>query len=395
VEEAHVQRVQQLCSQGQRPEFPPRRGLGQQPRRRCEQALRGHVAALSMLLQARGYTRVERAALLQLAPRTLRQWDQDFRGPLLLPPLLGRPVQRAARADRQAVLELLADLGPLTGLPTLCACFPALLRAELADLLGRYRRVWRRRYHAAVAVLTWLVPGAVWAMDFSEAPRAIDGLFPYLFAVRDLASGQQLLWLPVRAADGDAARRALAALFAWHGAPFVLKSANGSAFTAEATRGLLDEAAVMALFSPPYYPQYNGAIEAGIGSLATRTERHAARHDRAGFWTGDDVAAAQAEANATARPRGPAGPTPAQAWATRSRLTIEQRRRLAEAVERYRQEERLQAAGPRAAGPLGEQEERAMERHAIERALVEHGYLLFRRRRIPLPFTRKKVTRIT
>jgi transposase InsO family protein len=390
-----VQRLQQFCSQGQRPELPRRRGRGQQPRRRCEQALRGHVVTLSTLLQARGYTRVERAALLQLAPRTLRQWDQDFRGSLLLPPLLGRPVRRAACADRQAVLELLADLGPLTGLPTLCACFPALLRAELADLLGRYRRVWRRRYHAAVHVLTWLVPGTVWAMDFAEAPRAIDGAFPYLFAVRDLASGQQLLWLPLSTADGDEARRALAALFACHGAPLVLKSDNGSAFTAEATHALLDGAGVLALFSPPYYPQYNGAIEAGIGSLATRTERHAARHDRAGCWTGDDVAAAQAEANATARPRGPAGPTPQQAWATRSPLTIDQRRRLAEAVERYRQQGRPQAGGPRAEGPTGDQEERAMARRAIERALVEHVYLLFRRRRIPLPFTRKKVTRLT
>jgi len=36
-----------------------------------------------------------------------------------------------------------------------------------------------------------------------------------------------------------------------------------------------------------------------------------------------------------------------------------------------------------------------MDRLAIQRALVEHAYLLFSRRRIPLPFIRKKVTEIT
>jgi transposase InsO family protein len=389
-----VRRLQQWCTEQRQPERPRRRGRGQQPRRRGEQALRGHVARLSTALQGQGYTRVERAQLLQLAPRTLRQWDHDFACPPPVPHLLGRPVLRAPRAERQAVLELLDDLGPGTGLPTLCACFPGMLRAELADLLCRYRRAWRRRYHAAPRVLTWAVPGSVWAVDFTEAPAALDGQFPYLLAARDLASGQQLLWLPVTAADGDEARRGLAGLFARHGAPLVLKSDNGPAFTAEATAALREGAGVIALFSPPYYPEYNGAIEAGIGSLATRTERHAARHDRAGQWCCDDAAAAQAEANAGARPRGPGGPTPEQAWAGRSPITEEQRQRFGEAVERHREEGRAPAGRP-LAGPPGRQEERARERRAIERALVEHGYLLFRRRRIPLPLTRKKVTRIT
>lgn len=400
-----MRRLRQWGSERRLPEAPRRRGLAQRPRRRCEHELRGHVVGLSTALAGQGYTRVERAALLQLSPRTLRQWDHDFGDPPPWPRLLGRPVRRASRGERQAVLHLLEDLGPRTGLPTLCACFPGLLRAELADLLLRYRRVWRRRYHAAPRVLTWAIPGSVWAMDFTEAPAAIDGQFPYLLAVRDLASGRQLLWLPVAAEDGAQARAGLAGLFVRYGAPLVLKSDNGSAFVAEATAALLEGARVVALFSPPYYPEYNGAIEAGIGSLATRTERHAAGHGRAGGWSSDDAAAAQAEANATARPRGPNGPTPDQAWEGRPPISTEQRQRFAAAVQRCRQEEREQAdrcrqqecdqAGRPPDGARGPQEERAMDRRALERALVGHGYLWYRRRRIPLPLTRKKVPRIT
>jgi hypothetical protein len=35
----------------------------------------------------------------------------------------------------------------------------------------------------------------------AQAPHPIDGLHPYLLAARDLASGQQHLWLPLTAAD--------------------------------------------------------------------------------------------------------------------------------------------------------------------------------------------------
>jgi hypothetical protein len=76
--------------------------------------------------------------------------------------------------------------------------FPALARAALADILGRYRRVWRRRHRQPMRVLHWSQPGRVWAIDFHGPRPPIDGLYPHLLAVRDLASGQQLAWLPVR-----------------------------------------------------------------------------------------------------------------------------------------------------------------------------------------------------
>jgi putative transposase len=396
-----VQRIHNLCRQS--PSLPAftsstahafnRRGFRQQERRRLEHELRGRIVNFSESLNHQGYTLVQQADLLQLSARTLRQWHYDFQVQPIAPLLLGRRVLRAPVQRRNAVIDLLNELGPATGVPTLRACFPDMLRAELEDLLRRYRRVWRRRYHEAMHILSWQVPGRAWAMDFTKAHSAIDGLYPYLLAVRDLASGRQLLWLPVVAADGYETRLALASLFALHGAPLVLKSDNGSPFDAEPTLALVEGAGVIPLFSPPYYPEYNGAIEAGIGSLTTRTEHHAARHDRPGHWTCDDVAAAQAEANATARPHGPTGPTPDQSWAARPTITADERTCFQDAVQRHRHEVRLQQGKP-IYGPLGHQEERAMDRLAIQRALVEHGYLLFSRRRIPLPFRRKKVTEI-
>ena len=66
---------------------------------------------------------------------------------------------------------------------------------------------------------------------------------------------------------------------------------------------------VQVLFSPAYTPRYNGAIEAGNGSLKTRTHHHAALHGRAGAWTCDAVEAARQEANTLAHPFGENGPT--------------------------------------------------------------------------------------
>ncbi|HKB06307.1 MAG TPA: hypothetical protein VKD90_29195, partial [Gemmataceae bacterium] len=73
-------------------------------------------------------------------------------------------------------------------------------RAELTNLLRRYRRVWRERNRQPLCVLCWPVPGRVWAIDFAEPPTPVDGRFGYLLAARDLASGMPLVWRPVAAA---------------------------------------------------------------------------------------------------------------------------------------------------------------------------------------------------
>jgi len=84
-------------------------------------------------------------------------------------------------------------------------------------------------------ILHWRRPGTVWAIDFAEPPLSIEGSFDYLLAVRDLASGMQLLWLPVTDETARTAMAGLEALFRQHGPPLVLKSDNGSAFIAGAS----------------------------------------------------------------------------------------------------------------------------------------------------------------
>jgi transposase InsO family protein len=386
-EEEHVKRLHELCQ----PLDPPRTHRGwarQRWAREQEGNLRGNIVDLTHWTLDLGLSLPQSAVLLHLAPRTLRHWCADFRSaaPRIL--TLGRPTSRSSRADRTDVLDVLNELGPATSVATLRDCFPAMPRAELEDLLKRYRRVWRKRHQHAPSTLHWQIPGAVWAMDFSQAPRPIDGVYPYLFAVRDLASHQQLLWLPVLDMTADTTIDALRLLFVLHGAPLVLKADNGSAFIADVTQNFLSPWGVNLLFSPPYTPGYNGAIEAGIGSLKTRTERFATRAGHPGSWTLDDVAAAPLEANATARPQGETGPTPNELWSTRRSIPAHERCWFQETAQQ-RREELGETEG------LSRREERRRQRQAIRRALVEHGILLFSRRLFPLPIRNHKVANIT
>ena len=329
------------------------------------------------------------ARLFERSTRTLQRWCRLD----AVAPNLGRPVIRSSRDDRNAFLHVLDEYGPGVGLPTLKECFPDMLRAEQEDLLRRYRRVWRERHRVPLRVLHWAEPGRVWAIDFAEAPTLLDGRFRYLLAVRDLASGMSLLWQPVEHATGANAAAMLAALFAHHGAPLVLKSDNGSHFDNAGVQELLRMWNVAHLFSPPHWPRYNGAVEAGIGSLNGRTEAHAARHGHPGLWTWDDVAAAMLEANTFARPRGERGPSPEALWAARSVITAAEREQFRAAVNRHRE---LAKREPVSCDTVEQDvwSSRGMDREAIRLALEECGYLTYTRRRIPPPLPRRKVDSI-
>ena len=356
--------------------------------------MRRRAAETGRSLFERGWAWNQIADLLCVAGRTLRQWCRELLHWLKPPALIGRPVVRSPRVCRNQVIDLLDELGPGVGVPTLRECFPAMRRAELANLLRRYRRVWRQRNREPLRVLHWSVPGRVWAIDFTETPNRIDGRFGYHLAVRDLSSGMQLSWQPVEAATGEAAAVALAGLFARYGAPIVLKCDNGPAFIGGPMQDLLAAHGVACLRSPPYWPRYNGSIEAGIGSLKARTEGHAARQGRAGYWISDDMAAALVEANTLGRPHGPRGPSPEQVWDTRTPIGDAERATFAATVARQRTQANRESA------PCGDdasavRSEPAMARAAIRRALEECGYLHYTRRRILPPIRRTKAARIT
>jgi transposase InsO family protein len=330
--------------------------------------------------------------------------------------------------------------------------FPAMPRAELADLLRRYRYVWVRRHSQWLHVLHWQHPGTVWAIDYARPPLPLEEGYTDLLAVRDLASGMQLLWLPVPEATAAATTAALLSLFALYGAPLVLKLDNGAPFVADITRELLAQWRVIPLYSPPGRPQYNGAIEAGIGALKLRTHYQAVCQGRPDEWTLEDAEAARQQANTLGRPWGAHGPTPAERWVGRRVVTDQERRTFAVSVACREEEATASLTMPASAEPTtasgvasepalpaaaaaatvaehsaadggvatcqasetadlcphpavtagtdreGGASKRATpdrvarQRQAISRALVAHGYLLLTRRRIPLPIKREKVT---
>jgi transposase InsO family protein len=283
----------------------------------------------------------------------------------------GRPARRADLKTRRQLLALIELLGPGVGVPSLQAAFPQMARREVRDILCRYRRAWKRKRRLLALVLHWQRPGSVWAIDFAEPPLPVDGCYKYLFAVRDLASGKQLLWLPVTDESARTAVDALELLFRQHGPPLVLKSDNGSAFIAHETQRLLDRWRVWPLRSPPEWPEYNGACEAGIGSMKTRTHHEASRCGRPGAWTCEDVEAARLQANETARPRGLYGPTPEEAWRQRKAISAKDRTVFAETAKRQEQDaSRVEQGNAHGAG---------IRRAAITQALVACGLLEYRR----------------
>lgn len=358
---------------------PARRGPGHQQKQRGEEHLtRQRAADAGRRLFDLGWAWDQIADLFHIADRTLRRWCHDLLDRFRPACPLGRPVVRSSRDARNNVIHFLDEFGPQVGVPTLCECFPTMCRAELDDLVKRYRRIWRERNREPLRVLQWPVAGRVWAIDYAEPPAPVDGQFGHLLAVRDLATGMPLAWRPVPAPTAANAADVLAELFVEHGTPLVLKSDNGPHFTGGEVPDLLRVHRVEHLLSPPHWPRFTGSIEAGIHALKDRTAARAARAGHPGNWTWDDTAGAWLEAAELARPDGPTGPSPLAAWQARALIVPAER----EGFEmRVKQEIGCGRDGAEV------RSEAEMARGAIRRALEARGYLQYRRRSILPPIT--------
>jgi len=321
------------------------------------------------------------ADCLGASARTLRHWQRREKIDGLAAHPRGRPPATCDVQRRNEIIGFLHHVtGPVIGLPALQALFTEVPAGILENLLWRYRRVWRRRYRRQGYRLTWHVGGAVWAIDFSEAPYLIDGVCMYLFAVRDLASHYQIAWIPVPDLRAETVLPLLEQLFLEHGAPLVLKSDNGSAFIAELLTEFLTAKQVSQLFSPARRPQYNGALERSNGVLKTYTGLHAIREGHPFRWTSDDVEQARQLANTISRPWGRQGPTPEETWQARKPITAEQRGEFVQSV----QEQLPKAAedqGLPSVASLSPAQNRMVSRMAISRALEQSGHLTMKRAR--------------
>jgi putative transposase len=357
------------------------------------------IAAVAFRRWIRRYhPRLDPDRLLRLPTHTLVRWQRRWISCKLHAKPRGRPLVNSHRNHRNEVKHLLDTLGPHIGCSTLELFFPLMSRRELRRLLKRYRRIWRKKERLQLHQLHWHRPGSVWAIDYTQPPAPIDGLYSSILVVRDLASGFQLLALPTTDQTAKTARDALLPLFRKFGPPIVLKSDNGS-FRAHEMRRFLSHWNVCPLLSPPRTPQYNGAVEAGIGSIMTRAHHIAAQHGRPGEWTCDDVEAARLLANATARPHGRRGPTPQAAWKRHDDIALAERNRFFETLKLFqkRLDSRREAAAP-SSEPVArtDRDPALFHRIAIRRALVARGLLTITKpRRITPPIKSQKVDKIT
>ena len=367
---------------------------GQRRRRRVERAVRSEAIAFARLAHGTGHDDTECAGWLGLAVETLRRWRADWRESQLPVRARGRPPSRGDPVDRRMVIHVLTCLASRMGLPTLLRCFPKVPRGELIELQRRCRHVVdKRRPHETVHVLRWTRSGSIWAFDFTQPPCPIDGCFPRLTAVRDLASSHQISALPSLDEQAEPAVRLLETLTQWHGVPLVIKLDNGSAMRSDELKQWAEDHRILLLYSPPGTPEYNGAVEAGIGSIATRAYHHAARNGRATRWTCDDIFAAVSEANETTRSWNRNGDSPAERWRSRIAISNDERERFMTCYRDHQQRERAER-GISDDVHLQHYEQASIDRFAISRALIEHGYLQVRRRRIPLRVSKRKVLRI-
>ena len=307
---------------------PPRGWDGQSQRRRSERELRKRSVAFCRYACGRGRSAGDTAEVLGLSARTLWHWRHGWGMDRLAPHPRGRP-PRIAPVERQAeVTGFLERHGPSISLASLQAEHPDVARAELAGLRASYRAEWRQDHAQEQCRLEWLCKGSVWAMDFSHPPYLIDGVFPAILNVRDLASRHQLLWLAVAHEDAATVVEAVADLFVEHGPPLVMKCDNGPAFRAQLTKRFLLGRDVFTLYSPPYCASYNGGCERANRTLKELTAHVADQAGRRDFWTSDDLLVACSSANRLSRPWGPTGATPEETWAARDALSLDKRKNM-------------------------------------------------------------------
>ena len=349
-----------------------------QERRLSEQSARCGVVDACRAVQARGVPVVHVTRCLSLSERTARRWRHNR--PAWPPARRGRRAYWASREERNQIYQFLRQRGASTSLAAVRAAFPQVRRADLSDLVRRFRRVQRRRAERHRSRLEWKRPGTVWAADFKERREPIEGRYGWILSIKDLASRYQLAWLPVVEATAEVVQATYARLLAEHGRPLAIKTDNGGPFRAEETKRLLDAYGVTPLYSPKRRPRYNGGVERANALMAGYQEAVAEFHGRRAGPTYEDAETARRWANELTRPKGWQGPTAGQLWSGREPVSAAERSAFQATVEEHRAEVRAEwhfAADE----PLDHDTAAAIDRHAVRDALVQHGLLAIHPRR--------------
>ena len=173
----------------------------------------------------------------------------------------------------------------------------------------------------------------------------------------------------------------------------MVKADNGSHFRNHAVEALLAEHGIMPLWSPPYYPRFNGAVEAGIGTFKARLRIIAGRDDQVGGVTDDHIEGARLLCNRWVGTAG--GISPEQWWEHGERITSEEREAFQQLVAAHQERIRAQlstwatTAQP-AVAPAQPDDitlDDAAHRRAVIAALAAANVVSIRSRRIPQPLS--------
>ena len=329
--------------------------------------MKREAVEVQRFLVLEGGTKSEAAEALGVSPRTLLKWERRGEQPLSL---RGRPRTIPDASAHGAIIERLEKVGPHLGVEPLKRLFPAVPRRGIEAIVSEYREDYAREH--AHAELTWRLPGAVWAMDHTEAPDRSP-----IIAVRDLASGQVLEWLGSRPTS-EGVLEVLHPLIEEAGAPLVFKSDRGSAFTAHATEEFLNSCGIIHLLSRPRYPSYNGSIESTNRWMKLRTRHQAWLLGSAQSWSAEALERAKEIANAHLSWKAPDA-----IWKARPVIPDAFRKVFTESVALF-EAAFLEEAGLDPSGDAHSGDAAEARRKAIERALVAHGILHITRRAIPL-----------
>jgi len=133
-------------------------------------------------------------------------------------------------------------------------------RRELGRMVERVRQDLEANRREQMRWIEWLMPGVVWAMDFTEYSLGMAGKI-YLHNTQDLGSRYKFLPMAGGYPVGEEVAGYLSEKFDRYGAPLVLKRDNEGNMNHSAINDVLAESFVLPLSNPEYYAPYNGAIE--------------------------------------------------------------------------------------------------------------------------------------
>jgi transposase InsO family protein len=180
--------------------------------------------------------------------------------------------------------------------------------------------------------------------------------------------------------DSAALKDVLRNLFEEHGAPLVIKSDNGPAFRAQASKEFLSDWGVLPLFSPPYRASYNGVCDRANKTMKLMTAHVAERAGRAHWWHSEDLEEARPMANQVRRLCGASGLSPQEKWATRKVASLDERQIMWQEIERRRVQLReAREIDPRVI--LSHHAQAELDCDAASPVFAELGYCQVNRRR--------------